>query len=40
MCRTDFRGNRVVALPALGCETAPGDPKGTVEELAGLFAAE
>lgn len=24
--RTDFRGNRVVALPDLGCETAPGDP--------------
>lgn len=24
--RTDFRGNRVIALPDLDCETAPGDP--------------
>ena len=40
VCRTDFRGNRVVALPALGCETAPGDPKGSTQEPAGLFAAE
>ncbi|GJD51169.1 hypothetical protein OPKNFCMD_3921 [Methylobacterium crusticola] len=40
VCRTDFRGNRVVALPALGCETAPGDPKGAAGEPAGLFAAE
>ncbi|TNC13502.1 ATP-binding protein [Methylobacterium terricola] len=40
VCRTDFRGNRVVALPALGCETAPGNPKGAAEEPAGLFAAE
>jgi DNA helicase HerA-like ATPase len=24
--RTDFRGNRVIAFPDLGCETAPGDP--------------
>lgn len=27
VCRTDFRGNRVIALPGLSCETAPGDPK-------------
>ncbi len=27
VCRVDFRGNRVIALPALSCETAPGDPK-------------
>jgi hypothetical protein len=40
VCRTDFRGNRVVALPALGCETAPGNPKGGLDEPAGLFAAE
>ncbi|MEE7478594.1 ATP-binding protein, partial [Methylobacterium hispanicum] len=25
--RTDFRGNRVIAVPGLSCETAPGDPK-------------
>ncbi|SFG50998.1 ATP-binding protein [Methylobacterium gossipiicola] len=30
VCRMDYRGNRVVALPALGCETAPGDPKAPV----------
>ena len=24
--RLDFRNNRVVALPDLDCETAPGDP--------------
>jgi hypothetical protein len=29
--RTDFRGNRVVAFPDLGCETAPGDPNGPDE---------
>jgi len=49
VCRTDYRGNRVVALPGLGCETAPGDPKvlpaepaGPPDEAAplGLFAAE
>ncbi|ACA20513.1 AAA ATPase [Methylobacterium sp. 4-46] len=27
VCRTDFRGNRIVAIPGLGCETGPGDPK-------------
>jgi hypothetical protein len=27
VCRMDYRGNRVVALPSLNCETAPGDPK-------------
>jgi hypothetical protein len=32
VCRMDFRGNRIVALPALGCETAPGDPKAPVGE--------
>ncbi|WDR04862.1 ATP-binding protein [Devosia rhodophyticola] len=26
--RLDFRNNRVVALPDLNCETAPGDPNG------------
>jgi len=26
--RLDFRQNRVVAFPDLGCETAPGDPNG------------
>ncbi|MGU3539200.1 helicase HerA domain-containing protein [Methylobacterium sp. A54F] len=25
--RNDVRGNRIVGIPALGCETAPGDPK-------------
>ena len=45
VCRTDFRGNRVIALPALACETGPGDPKaalpGTAEPaMPGLFAAE
>jgi len=29
--RLDLRGNRVVALPDLGCETAPGDPNGPDE---------
>ena len=29
--RTDFRGNRVVAFPDLGCETMPGDPNGPDE---------
>ncbi|KQP48986.1 ATP-binding protein [Methylobacterium sp. Leaf108] len=29
VCRMDYRGNRVVALPGLGCETAPGDPKAS-----------
>ncbi|TXM96886.1 ATP-binding protein, partial [Methylobacterium sp. WL122] len=51
VCRVDFSKNRIVALPALGCETAPGDPKADVAEAAppeqseagagwGLFAAE
>ena len=44
VCRMDFRGNRIVALPSLGCETAPGDPKTTAvaeaEAGLGLFAAE
>jgi len=26
--RLDFRNNRIVAFPDLGCETAPGDPHG------------
>jgi hypothetical protein len=26
--RVDMRGNRVVAIPDLGCETAPGNPNG------------
>jgi DNA helicase HerA-like ATPase len=29
--RLDFRGSRIVALPDLGCETAPGDPNGPDE---------
>lgn len=29
--RLDFRNNRIVALPDLGCETAPGDPNGPDE---------
>ena len=51
VCRLDFSKNRIVALPALGCETAPGDPKADLAEPAapdapesaagwGLFAAE
>ncbi|TXN20565.1 ATP-binding protein, partial [Methylobacterium sp. WL93] len=51
VCRVDFSKNRIIALPALGCETAPGDPKADVAEPAaadapdpggswGLFAAE
>ncbi|GJE34342.1 ATP-binding protein [Methylobacterium oxalidis] len=47
VCRNDFRGNRIVALPALGRETAPGDPKAAdggpdpaPAEAFGLFAAE
>ncbi|WP_375455549.1 ATP-binding protein [uncultured Methylobacterium sp.] len=51
VCRTDFSKNRIVALPALGCETAPGDPKAEAAAPArpnpapgsagwGLFAAE
>ncbi|HEX8417737.1 MAG TPA: ATP-binding protein, partial [Methylobacterium sp.] len=44
VCRTDFGGNRIVALPGLGCETAPGDPKACVPEAGApewsLFAAE
>ena len=50
VCRTDFRGNRIIALPGLSCETAPGDPKAEAvpaAESAGepdagwqLFAAE
>ncbi|ACL61801.1 ATP-binding protein [Methylobacterium nodulans] len=40
VCRTDFRGNRIVAIPSLGCETGPGDPKAAPAELPGLFAAE
>ena len=41
----DFRGNRVIALPSLGCETGPGDPKASLPgsvapEMPGLFAAE
>ncbi|WP_298964413.1 ATP-binding protein [uncultured Methylobacterium sp.] len=42
VCRTDFRGNRIVALPALSCETGPGDPKAVpaAPDVPGLFAAE
>ncbi|MFO1151609.1 MAG: ATP-binding protein [Alsobacter sp.] len=31
VCRSDYRGNRVIAIPDLGCETAPGDPKAAWE---------
>ncbi|GJE41950.1 ATP-binding protein [Methylobacterium soli] len=33
VCRNDFRGNRIVALPALACETAPGDPKAAAADI-------
>ena len=33
VCRNDFRGNRIVALPALACETAPGDPKAAANDM-------
>jgi hypothetical protein len=29
--REDFSGNRIVALPDLGCESKPGDPNGPAE---------
>jgi uncharacterized protein len=32
--RVDYRGNRIVAIPELGWETGPGDPKALVEEPA------
>jgi hypothetical protein len=38
--RTDFRGNRVVAFPDLGAETAPGDPNGPDELAEDRPAAE
>jgi hypothetical protein len=40
--RTDFRGNRVIALPDLNRETAPGDPARAAPAASGpdLFAAE
>ncbi|WP_336489965.1 ATP-binding protein [Methylobacterium nigriterrae] len=34
VCRNDVRGSRIVALPALGCESAPGDPRSTAERVA------
>jgi hypothetical protein len=43
VCRTDFRGNRVVALPELGWETGPGDPARSAplpDAPPDLFAAE
>jgi uncharacterized protein len=36
--RADPRGLRIIALPDLGCETAPGDPSGS--PTLDLFAAE
>jgi hypothetical protein len=36
----DFRGNRVVAFPDLGCETAPGDPRRADSFLQERPAAE
>jgi hypothetical protein len=39
--RVDFRGNRVIALPELGRETAPGDPaRAAAPPGPDLFAAE
>jgi len=38
--RTDFTGNRVVAFPDLGCETAAGDPNGPDEGAQEQHAAE
>ncbi len=38
--RTDFTGNRVVAFPDLGCETAAGDPNGPDEQTQEQYAAE
>jgi hypothetical protein len=35
----DYRGNRIVALPALACETGPGDPKAPAEAKPGGPAA-
>jgi hypothetical protein len=35
VCRMDYRGNRIVALPALACETGPGDPKAPLEAKPG-----
>jgi hypothetical protein len=32
--RTDYRGNRIVTIPELGWETAPGDPKAVIEDAA------
>ncbi|MDJ1158848.1 ATP-binding protein [Chelatococcus sp. SYSU_G07232] len=40
VCRTDFRGNRVVAFPDLDCETAPGDPSAPDEAQPGTVADE
>ncbi|GHA37690.1 ATP-binding protein [Devosia pacifica] len=38
--RMDLRGGRILALPDLGCETAPGDPAGPDSEDMGRAAAE
>ena len=38
--RTDFRNNRIVAFPDLGCETGPGDPAGPDEAGDARPAAE
>ncbi|WP_406856279.1 ATP-binding protein [Alsobacter sp. KACC 23698] len=35
VCRTDLRGQRIVALPDLGCETAPGDAAAKAPTAAG-----
>jgi hypothetical protein len=43
VCRTDFRGNRVIAIPELGWETGPGDPARAAplpDAPPDLFAAE
>ncbi len=38
--RLDFRNNRIVAMPDLGCETAPGDPNGPDARAEARPAAE
>jgi hypothetical protein len=35
VARKDMRGNRIIALPDLGCETAPGDPAAADEASTG-----
>jgi hypothetical protein len=39
VCRTDFRAARIIALPDLGWETAPGDPNAPAEDVCRAGAA-